>query len=43
VGATKGEIVIFNVESEKFETRIVIETQIASLDWAGYSGLIAGD
>ena len=43
LAATKGEIVMFNMETEKAENRMLIDPEIICLDWAGNWGLIVGD
>lgn len=43
LAGTKGEIVMYNLESQKPVERMLIEQQCVCLDWAGNSGLIIGD
>jgi len=43
LAGTKGEIVMYNMETQKSENRMLIEPTITCLDWAGNNGLIVGD
>ena len=43
LAGTKGEIVMFNMETEKAENRMLIDPEIICMDWAGNWGLIVGD
>jgi WD40 repeat protein len=43
LGGSKGEIVMYNLETDKAELRITIDASIESLAWAASSGLIVGD
>lgn len=40
---TKGEIVMYNLETQKSENRMLIDQQSLCLDWVGNNGLIIGD
>lgn len=40
---TKGELVVYNIETEQVENRMLIEPEMTCLDWAGDEGLIVGD
>lgn len=43
LGGSKGEIVMYNLETDKAELRITIDASIESMAWAASSGLIVGD
>lgn len=43
LAGTKGEIVMYNMDTEQAENRMLIEPEMTCLDWAGNNGLIVGD
>lgn len=44
LATTKGEIILFNLETEKLEHRIQLaESQITCLDWVENTGIMVGD
>jgi hypothetical protein len=43
VAGTKAELVVYNIETEQVENRMLIEPEMTCLDWAGDGGLIVGD
>lgn len=43
LGGSKGEILMYNLDTDKLELRVAIDAQIESMDWAASSGLIVGD
>ncbi len=37
------EIVLFNIENAKYELRLELDANVASIEWVGSSGLLVGD
>lgn len=37
------ELVIFNLEIEKLENRLILENQITAIDWAGNNAVVIAD